>query len=57
MLERAIANLGDSRAMAITRPDKKVDKPIERSGLLLPPGFENPIGKEIQFRRKEQWNF
>jgi hypothetical protein len=57
VLERAIANLGDSRAMAITRPGKKVDKPIERGGLLLPPGFKNPIRKEIQFRRKEQRNF
>jgi hypothetical protein len=43
--------------MAITWPDKKVDKPIERGGLLSPPGFKNPIRKEIQFRRKEQRNF
>jgi hypothetical protein len=57
MLKRAITNLGNSRAMAITRPGKKVDKPIEGSGLLLPAGFKNSIRKEIQFRRKEQRNF
>ena len=57
MFERAIANLGDCRAMAITLPDKKIDKPVERSGLPLPPGFKNSIGKEIQFRREEQRNF
>ena len=28
MFKRAIANLGDSRAVAITRCDKKIDKPI-----------------------------
>ena len=43
--------------MAIILPDKKVDKPIERSGLLLPPGFKNSIREEIQFRRKCQRNF
>jgi hypothetical protein len=43
MLERAMANFCDSRAMAITRPDKKVDKPIERGSFLLPLGFKNPI--------------
>lgn len=57
MLEGAIANLGNSGAMAITRPGKKVDKPIEGSGLLLPAGFKNPIRKEIHFRWKEQRNF
>jgi hypothetical protein len=57
VLERAIANLGDSRTMAITRFDKKVDKPIERGGLLLPPAFKNPIRKDVQFRWKEQRNF
>jgi hypothetical protein len=47
VLERAIANLGDSRARAITPPDKKIHQPIKRGSLLLPPGFKEAIGKEI----------
>src|SRR5215471_8189387 len=35
MLKRAIANLVERRALAITRPDKKVNKPIQRGRCLL----------------------
>ncbi len=52
MLERAITNLGDASALAISWRKKKLHETIERFTILMPTRFKHTIRKKIQFRRK-----
>jgi hypothetical protein len=52
VLERAITNLGDASALAISWRNKKVYETIERFMILVPTRFKHTIRKKIQFSRK-----
>jgi hypothetical protein len=54
VLERAITNLGDASALAISWRNKKVHETIERLAIQMPTGFKHTIRKKIQFSWKIQ---
>ena len=52
VLERAITNLRDASALAISRRNKKVHEKIERFTILMPTRFKHTIRKKIYVGRK-----